>query len=80
MSDLLAVTQVNSAPLKRVLHPSVPANSAAELIALAKARPGKLNYGSGGVFMRIEHERWARIIRERGIKPEQSARVTPRRR
>ena len=78
MSDLLAVTQVNSAPLKRVLHPSVPANSAAELIALAKARPGKLNYGSGGVFMRIE--RWARIIRERGIKPEQSARVTPRRR
>jgi tripartite-type tricarboxylate transporter receptor subunit TctC len=49
MSDLLPVTQVNSAPLMMVLHPSVKANSVQEVIAYAKANPGKLNYGSGGI-------------------------------
>jgi tripartite-type tricarboxylate transporter receptor subunit TctC len=49
MSDLVPVTQVNSAPLMMVLHPSVKANSVQELVAFAKANPGKLNYGSGGI-------------------------------
>jgi tripartite-type tricarboxylate transporter receptor subunit TctC len=49
MTDLLPVTQVNSAPLMMVLHPSVKANTVQELVALAKANPGKLNYGSGGI-------------------------------
>src|SRR5207237_5321828 len=31
-----------------VVHPSVPASSVAELVSLAKTRPGQLNFGSGG--------------------------------
>lgn len=49
LTDFMPVTLVNVAPLLLVVHPSVPANSVAELIALAKARPGELNYGSGGI-------------------------------
>jgi tripartite-type tricarboxylate transporter receptor subunit TctC len=47
--DLEPVTMVNSAPLLLVVHPSVAAKSVQELIAEAKARPGRLNYGSGGI-------------------------------
>jgi len=49
LTDLVPVTQVNSAPLMLVVHPALPVKSVAELIAYAKANPGKLNYGSGGV-------------------------------
>jgi tripartite-type tricarboxylate transporter receptor subunit TctC len=49
MKDLLPVTLVASAPLMLVVHPSVPVKSVAELIAYAKANPGKLHFGSGGV-------------------------------
>lgn len=49
LGDLVPVTQVNSAPLLLVVHPSLPVKSVAELVAYAKAQPGKLNYGSGGV-------------------------------
>ncbi len=45
--DLAPVTLTTRSPNIVVVHPSVPANSVAELIALAKARPGQLNYGSG---------------------------------
>jgi tripartite-type tricarboxylate transporter receptor subunit TctC len=48
MKDLIPVTQVANAPFVVVVHPSVPARSLTELIAYAKANPGKLNYGSGG--------------------------------
>src|SRR5260370_17687900 len=38
-----------TSPCLMMVHPSVPAKTAAEFIALAKASPGKINMGSGGV-------------------------------
>jgi tripartite-type tricarboxylate transporter receptor subunit TctC len=56
--DLVPVTQVNSAPLMLVVHPSLPVNSVKEFIAYAKEKKGALNYGSGGVgatpFLAVE--------------------------
>jgi tripartite-type tricarboxylate transporter receptor subunit TctC len=46
--DLTPVSQISSAPQYLVVHPSVPARSAKELVALAKSQPGKLNAGSSG--------------------------------
>lgn len=42
------VSGVSSGYLVLVVHPSVRANSVAEIVALARAEPGKLSYGSGG--------------------------------
>jgi tripartite-type tricarboxylate transporter receptor subunit TctC len=44
--DLVPVTQVVDVPGSLVVHPSVPAKDAKELVAHLKANPGKLNYGS----------------------------------
>lgn len=43
------ISLIASAPLLVVVHPSVPVTSIRELIALAKARPGQLNYASNGI-------------------------------
>jgi tripartite-type tricarboxylate transporter receptor subunit TctC len=48
VNDLAPITQATSQPYALVLHPSVPAKNVKELIALAKAKPGTLNYGSSG--------------------------------
>jgi tripartite-type tricarboxylate transporter receptor subunit TctC len=48
MKDFAPITLLISAPLGLLLHPSVPAKNVKELIAYAKANPGKLNYGSSG--------------------------------
>ncbi len=48
LGDFTPITLINTTPLVVVLNPSVPAKSIKELIALAKARPGKLNFGSSG--------------------------------
>src|ERR671935_2681152 len=47
--DFVPVTLVATAPLMLVVHPSVAAKSVQELVALAKANPGKLPFGSGGI-------------------------------
>jgi len=49
VKSFVAVSGVASGPIVLVVHPSLAANSVAELIALAKSKPGKLNYGSGGI-------------------------------
>ena len=47
--DLVAITNVASGPQVVVVHPSFPAKNIRELIALAKAKPGSMTYGSAGV-------------------------------
>ena len=48
LRDLAPVSVLSSAPYILVVHPSLPVKSLQQLIALAKARPGQLNYASGG--------------------------------
>src|SRR5665213_2104170 len=48
MRDFLPVATINYSDLLMVVHPSVPAKTVAEFIALAKKEPGKLNYASSG--------------------------------
>src|SRR6476659_10717933 len=45
---LVAVTRLISTPLVMVVHPSLPANSVKEYVALARSRPNQLTYASGG--------------------------------
>ena len=46
--DFAPVTQLASSPSLAVVHPSLPVKSIAELVRLAKARPGEINYASTG--------------------------------
>ena len=46
--DVLPITQATTQPYALVVHPSVQAKSVKDLIALAKAKPGQMNYGSSG--------------------------------
>ncbi len=48
MRDFVAVATLNYSELVMVIHPSVPAQNLKEFIALAKAKPGALNYASAG--------------------------------
>ena len=48
LKDLTMIGLVSNTPSALVVHPGVPARNMAELIALAKAQPGKLNFGSAG--------------------------------
>src|SRR5689334_4772485 len=48
MRDFVAVAPINYSDLLMVIHPSVPAKDVKEFIALAKSKPGQLNYASSG--------------------------------
>jgi tripartite-type tricarboxylate transporter receptor subunit TctC len=48
LTDLAPITLAMSSPNVLVVHPSLPVTSVKEMIALAKARPGELNYSAGG--------------------------------
>src|SRR5437764_12325666 len=49
LRDFVPVASLLNSELVMVVHPSVPANTVEEFIALAKAKPGALNYASSGV-------------------------------
>jgi tripartite-type tricarboxylate transporter receptor subunit TctC len=49
LRDIAPVASLTRGALVMVTHPSVPANTIPEFIAYAKANPGRLSYGSGGV-------------------------------
>src|SRR6185369_3676958 len=46
--DFAPVSLVASIPFALIVHPSLPANSVKDLVALAKAKPGALNFSSAG--------------------------------
>ena len=47
--DFTAISLAASSPLVLAVHPSLPAKNVKDLVALAKARPGQLSYGSAGI-------------------------------
>lgn len=53
---LVAVTRLISTPLVMVVHPSVPANSVKEYVALANAKPDELTYASAGAVREVPYK------------------------
>jgi tripartite-type tricarboxylate transporter receptor subunit TctC len=49
LKDLAPVSLIGRQPNIVVVHPGVPAKSMRDLLALARAKPGEVNYGSGGI-------------------------------
>jgi tripartite-type tricarboxylate transporter receptor subunit TctC len=56
LKDFVPISMVGVFPLVLVVHPSVPANSVQELVAYAKANPGKLNYSAGSTAFQVATE------------------------
>src|SRR5579871_1577628 len=65
--DFVAVGMIGNAPSSLVVHPSFPVNTVAELIAYAKANPGKVNFGSAGIGT-VGHITGEYFAREAGIR------------
>jgi tripartite-type tricarboxylate transporter receptor subunit TctC len=64
--DFAPIGMIGNAPSAVVVHPSFPVKSIAELIAYAKANPGKVNFGSAGVGS-VNHITGEYFAREAGI-------------
>ena len=67
--DFAALGTIASTSLVLVVHPSVPAKNVQELIALAKSKPGQLNYASGGGGT-VTHLAGAYFNMQAGIKTQ----------
>src|SRR2546421_588533 len=67
INDFKPVSMIGAAPYVLVLYPGIPAKSVTELIALAKTKPGKLNYGSAGLAS-LAHLAAALFANDAGIE------------
>jgi len=63
VKDFAPIALLISSPYILTVHPSVPARSVAELLALAKARPGELNYASSGSTSHLAFEYMSTLAR-----------------
>lgn len=64
--DLAPICLTAVLPLVLVVHPDIPVRNAAEFVAYAKARPGQLSYGSGGVG-NVTHLAMALFLKQQGL-------------
>ena len=67
IKDFKPISMVGAAPYVLVLYPGVEAKSVKELVALAKTKPGKLNYGSAGLAS-LAHLASAQFASQMGIE------------
>ncbi len=65
VTDITPIIQISQGPLLVVVHPSFPVTTTQELIAFAKAKPGKVNVASGSSISHLAFELFARMA---GIK------------
>ncbi len=68
VNDFVPVSLLTSSPSLLAVHPSVPARSVRELLELAKARPGALNYASAGAGTNPHIA--GELFKERGMRAE----------
>ena len=61
VKDFTPIARTGDLPFMLVIHPEIPANSVAELIALAKKEPGKLTYASGSSSAIVSGATFARL-------------------
>jgi len=66
IKDFKPISMIGAAPYVLVVYPGLPAKSIAELVALAKAKPGTLNYGSAGIAS-LAHLGTAQFATQMGI-------------